>query len=135
MTDGTAYINLDEWVEIAILVLGLDDETVRRIADLDLADSALHSPAAGFGDTEFYPDLTMKAAVLGWHLAKNHALPDGNKRTAFITMVDFLRRNNATWTSPNKRDAVTVMLAVAASEMNVDEFAIWVTAHTTLLAT
>jgi len=24
---------------------------------LDLADSALHAPAAGFGETDFYPDL------------------------------------------------------------------------------
>jgi death on curing protein len=132
MSAETDYINLEEWVEIAIMVLGLDDETVRRIADLDLADSALHSPAAGFGDTEFYPDLITKAAVLGWHLANNHALPDGNKRTAFMTMVDFVRRNNATWTSPAKHDVVQTMLAVAAGEMNVDEFAVWVTAHTTL---
>jgi death on curing protein len=129
---GIVYINLDEWIEVAVMVLGLDEETVRRVADLDLADSALHAPAAGFGDTEFYPDLIMKAAVLGWHLAKNHALPDGNKRTSFMTMVDFVRRNNATWTSPAKRDVVQTMLAVAAGEMGIDEFAIWVTAHTTL---
>jgi hypothetical protein len=31
---------------------------------LDLADSALHAPAAGFGETEFYPDFVDKAAVL-----------------------------------------------------------------------
>ncbi len=91
------YVNLEEWIEIAIEVLGLFDTTVRRVADLNGADSALHAPAAGFGDTEFYPDLIMKAAVLG-HLVKNHALPDGNKRTAFLTMVDFIRGNRATWT-------------------------------------
>jgi prophage maintenance system killer protein len=46
---------------------------------LDLADSALHAPAAGFGDAEFYTDFVGKAAVLVVHLAKNHPLPDGNK--------------------------------------------------------
>ena len=130
MTD-VVYINLDEWVEIAVQTLGLDETIIRQIADLSLADSALHSPVAGFGDTDFYPDLTVKAAVLGWHLAKNHALPDGNKRTAFTTMIVFLRRNHATWTTPNTADAIAVMLAVAASEMNLEDFTIWVTAHTT----
>lgn len=130
MTD-VVYVSVDDWTTIAALVLGTTDATIRSIADLDLADSALHAPAAGFGDTEFYPDLTMKAAVLGWHLAKNHALPDGNKRTSFMTMVDFLERNHAIWAEPDDDDAVEVMLAVAAGNMDVEEFAIWVAAHTT----
>ncbi len=49
---------------------------------LDLADSALHAPAAGFGDTDFYPHFVDKAAVLLVRLARNHPLPDGNKRAA-----------------------------------------------------
>lgn len=126
------YVNLDEWIRLASKTLNLDETTIRRVADLDSADSALHAPAAGFGDTEFYPHLTIKAAVLGWHLAKNHALPDGNKRTAFTTMVTFVRRNHAVWTEPDDDDAYAVMLDVAAGNMTVDEFAVWVTAHTTL---
>ncbi len=35
-----------------------------KVTDLNLADSALHAPAAGFGDTDFYPDFVDKAAVL-----------------------------------------------------------------------
>ena len=49
---------------------------------IDLADSALHAPAAGFGDEDFYPDVYDKAAVLTCRLAWNHPLPDGNKRSA-----------------------------------------------------
>lgn len=129
---SVVYASVDDWITIAALVLGTTDATIRSIADLDLADSALHAPAAGFGDTDFYPDLTMKAAVLGWHLAMNHPLPDGNKRTSFITMVDFLERNHAIWNDVNNDDAYAVMLAVAAGNMTVDEFAVWVAAHTTL---
>ncbi len=125
------YVSVDDWITIAGLVLGTTDATIRTIADLGLADSALNAPAAGFGDTEFYPDLIMKAAVLGWHLAKNHALPDGNKRTSFMTMIDFLERNHAIWNDVDEDDAVETMLAVAAGHMEVDEFAVWVTAHTT----
>jgi hypothetical protein len=40
----------------------------------DLADSALHAPAAGFGDEDFYPDFVDKSAVLLVRLARNHPL-------------------------------------------------------------
>lgn len=77
---AVVYVSVDDWITIAALVLETTDATIRRVANLDLADSALHAPTAGFGDTEFYPDLYAKAAVLGWHLTMNHPLPDGNKR-------------------------------------------------------
>jgi death on curing protein len=37
---------------------------------------------AGWGEEELYPDFVDKAAVLVVRLAKNHPLPDGNKRAA-----------------------------------------------------
>ena len=80
------YVGLADYVAIAAEVTGLDVETILRFPWLGLADSALHAPAAGFGDTEFHPDLVDKAAVLIVHLAKNHPLPDGNKRAAWVTM-------------------------------------------------
>jgi death on curing protein len=125
------YVSLDEWIEIAVQILQLDRITVTKVANLDLADSALHAPQAGFGDTEFYPGLLEKAAVLGWHLAQNHALPDGNKRTAFTAMIVFLRRNGATWRTPDRSDAVKTMFAVAGSRMDIETFATWVAAHAT----
>jgi death-on-curing protein len=32
-----------------------------------------------------------------WHLVKNHPLPDGNKRSAFLATVEFVERNGRTW--------------------------------------
>ncbi len=118
-------------IEIAVQILQLDRITVTKVANLDLADSALHAPQAGFGDTEFYPGLLEKAAVLGSHLAQNHALPDGNKRTAFTAMIVFLRRNGATWRTPDRGDAVKTMFAVAGSRMDIETFTTWVATHTT----
>lgn len=46
------YLDLADYVFIASEVTGLDIETVLKITQLDLADSALHAPAAGFGDTD-----------------------------------------------------------------------------------
>jgi death-on-curing protein len=68
------YVDLVDYLAIAAEVTGLDAETITRVTKIELADSALHAPAAGFGDTEFYPDFVDKAAVLIVRLAKNHPL-------------------------------------------------------------
>lgn len=51
---SVAYVDLVDYVAIAAEVTGLKVDTLMRVAKLDLADSALHAPAAGFGDVEFY---------------------------------------------------------------------------------
>ena len=78
------YLDLADYLAIAVGVTGLDIETILKVTNLNLADSALHAPAAGFGDTDFYPDFVDKAAVLIVRLARNHPLPDGNKRAAWV---------------------------------------------------
>jgi len=50
------YVELADYLAIAAEVTGLDIETIIKVTKLDLADSALHAPAAGFGETELYPD-------------------------------------------------------------------------------
>ncbi|MGH9063098.1 MAG: hypothetical protein ACRD0L_03835 [Acidimicrobiales bacterium] len=57
---------------IAEAVTGIDHETLAKLESIGLLDSAVHAPQASFGGTEFYPDPVDKAAVLGWHLARNH---------------------------------------------------------------
>lgn len=132
MSDSTPiYLSIDEWVHLAAEILEIDPATIRRIANLALADSALHAPAAGFAGDDAYPDLIDKAAVLGWHLTNNHPLPDGNKRSAFISMIVFLVRNGAPWTPPTVDDAVATMITVADQTLGVAALARWLRTHTT----
>lgn len=120
------YVGLADYVAIAAEVTGLDVGTVLRFPRLGLAESALHAPAAGFSDTEFYPDLVDKAAVLIVHLAKNHPLPDGNKRAAWVTMRVFLDINGWTWrTTPAVDEAERAVIAVAAGEWDHPQMAAW----------
>lgn len=120
------YLGLADYVAIAAEVTGLDVETILRFPRLNLADSALHAPAAGFGETEFYPDFVDKAAVLIVHLAKNHPLPDGNKRAAWVAMRLFLAVNGWTWRiTPDVDDAERAVLAVAAGEWEHPQMAGW----------
>ena len=91
------YLDLTDDIAIAADVTGLGIVTVMKVTSLDLADSALHAPAAGFGTTDFYPDFVDKAAVLVVRLAGNHPLPDGNKRAAWVALRAFVDQNGWTW--------------------------------------
>jgi death-on-curing protein len=120
------YLDLADYVGIAAEVTGLDVATVMKVANLDLADSALHAPAAGFSDTEFYPDFVDKAAVLIVRLAKNHPLPDGNKRVAWVALRMFVEINGWSWAErPSVDEAEQVVLAIAAGEWDEERTAEW----------
>ncbi|MEQ1698460.1 MAG: type II toxin-antitoxin system death-on-curing family toxin [Ilumatobacteraceae bacterium] len=95
---------------------------------VDLLDSALHAPQAGFGDTDFYPTLAEKAAVLCVRIALNHPLPDGNKRLAWISMVIFLELNGALLAADDD-DAVDTMVAVASGALGEHDLAVWISDH------
>jgi death-on-curing protein len=98
-----------------------------KAARVDLADSALHAPQAGFGDEDFYPNPFDKAAVLTCRLAWNHPLPDGNNRAAWAALVMFVDLNGGRWDPdpPEVDGAEAAMLAVAAGEVDEARFAAW----------
>jgi death-on-curing protein len=90
----------------------------------------LHAPAAGFGETEFYPDFVDTAAVLAVRLAKNHPLPDGNKRAAWVALRVFIELNGWSWAqSPTIDETEYAVLAIASGEWDVVEFAAWLRNH------
>jgi len=78
------YVTLGDYCRIVAEVLETTPEQIARLPRIALADSALASPQAGVGDQEAYPTVIEKAAVVVEHLARNHPLPDGNKRCAFL---------------------------------------------------
>jgi death on curing protein len=120
------YLDLADFVAIASAVMGLDEVTVIKVANLDLADSALHAPSAGFGEEDFYPDFVDKAGVLIVRLAKNHPLPDGNKRTAWVALRVFVDMNGWRWDpAPSIDEAEAAVLAIAAGEWNEATTADW----------
>ena len=121
------YISLAEYLWLAEQVTRTPANILAKSSRLDLADSALHAPAAGFGDDDFYPDRYDKAAVLTCRLAWNHPLLDGNKRAAWAALIMFIDLNGGEWQPdpPNVDDAELAMLAIAAHKLNETEFADW----------
>jgi len=124
----TAYLELADYLLIAEGVLGLPAEVIANFNRIGLAASALAAPQAGFGGVEAYPDFATKAAVLCWHLVKNHPLPDGNKRCAFLATVEFVERNGRTWIpapgDPDETDQV--VRGVASGEVSEADFREWI---------
>lgn len=127
----TRYLSLAEYFYLAEQVTGLDIATLLKIGQVELADSALHAPAAGFGEEDFYPDLIDKAAVLTCRLAWNHPLPDGNKRAAWASLVMFIDLNSGRWDPdpPDVDNCEAIMFAVAAHNVDEAGFAEWLRQH------
>lgn len=123
----TRYLDLAEYLWLAEQVTGVDAATLAKASRVDLADSALHAPAAGFGDEDFYPDIYDKAAILCCRLAWNHPLPDGNKRASWAVLLLFVDLNDGVWDPdpPDVDEAEEAMLAVAAGEVDEGWFAVW----------
>jgi death-on-curing protein len=90
-------------------VLGTPAEAIAGWPGVGLAESALSAPSMGFGGVEFYPDLFDKAAVLCVRLARNHPLPDGNKRVSYLALVEFLARNEVEWAPPSVDETVATI--------------------------
>lgn len=66
------------------------------VKDEHLVRSAIGQPESGFGDEYFHKDLYEMAAAYLFHLVKNHAFNDGNKRIAALASAVFLQINGLT---------------------------------------
>jgi death-on-curing protein len=119
------YLELGDYCRVAAEVLGIEPEQVADLPNIGLADSALAAPRAGFGDYEAYPTLIEKATVLIERLARNHPLPDGNKRAAFLCMERFLAANGHPLVDANPDVDVSMVEKIAAGEATPAEVAQW----------
>lgn len=126
----TIYLELGDYCEIAAELLGTTVEQIARLPRIALADSALATPQAGFGGQDAYPTLIEKAAVLVEHLARNHPLPDGNKRAAFLSVWLFLEINGQPFDGEDTERDVPMVERIAAGEATPNEITAWLEKRT-----
>ena len=113
------YLDLDDLLMIARRAVG-DDVVVR---DYGLLESVLARPRATVFGQDAYTDLHTKAAALMHSLARNDALADGNKRTAWTASLTFLALNGR-WINAPEDDRFELVIRVAAgAELRLDEIA------------
>jgi death-on-curing protein len=124
--DDVQYLDLGDYLILAGAALDVAPEVLVHVTDLGLAESALHAPAATFAGVEFYPDLVTKAGVLVIRLAKNHPLRDGNKRAAYLAMLEFLARNGRRFVATDVDTTIDMMVKIAGSEVEQTEVEDWI---------
>lgn len=122
------YLSLADFLLLAEAASGVPAEDLSQLPTLHLAESALTAPAACFGEIEFYPDFADKAAVLCARIVRNHPLPDGNKRTGFLALIEFVERNGRRWADSegDPDETVAMIEAVAAGTLTEAQLAAWV---------
>jgi death on curing protein len=111
-----AFLTLDD-------VLALHDELIQRyggtpgLRDSGLLEAALAMPQAGFGGQYFHEFPHEMGAAYLFHIVRNHAFIDGNKRVALAGAVLFFKINRVFY-SITEEEAVELTLAAASGQMD-----------------
>ena len=119
------------WIDLA-LITAIQAEQLAvfggasGIRDAALLQSALDRPRNKWVYGE--QDLAALAAAYCYGLAKNHGFVDGNKRTAFLSIIVFLGLNEIEFNAAEP-DAVVIMEALASGRLNEDELTAWIRAN------
>ena len=113
-------------MEIAFLtledVLALHEELIQRyggtpgLRDAGLLEAVLAMPQAGFGSQYFHEFPPEMAAAYLFHLVRNHAFIDGNKRVALACAILFLKINHVSY-SITEEEAAELTLGTASGSM------------------
>src|SRR5688572_33218097 len=122
------FLTLDEVAEIH------HDQITRYggslgIRDMDLLQSALAMPEAGFGDQYVHQDVFEMAAAYLFHVTSNHPFIDGNKRVGAMAAFTFLKLNGLTLIA-EELEFERVVLSVATGKMGKATIAEFFRAHT-----
>jgi death-on-curing protein len=90
------------------------------VRDAGLLDSALSMPKQSVFGQLAHTDLPSMAAAYLYHLVRNHAFVDGNKRIGALAADQFLYMNDLDLTL-DEQQLVDTVLAVATGRMTKDE--------------
>lgn len=116
-------------------VLAIHEDTIAHegglagIRDPGLLESAALMPQQQFGGQYLHHGLAAMAAAYLFHIAKNHAFHDGNKRTAALAALVFLDVNGAK-SLPPPEDLEEITLRLAASQCGKEELTEWMRLQT-----
>lgn len=108
------YLTLDDVLAAAEAHLGYPAE----VGDYGLLESAVARPQATVFGEDAYLTIHEKAAALLQSLATNHALIDGNKRTAFVATALFYALNGHHVQAEAEDQLFDLVIAVATRELD-----------------
>lgn len=116
----TEYLDREDVLTAGSAAVG----QVVQVSDYGLLDAAIARPRATVFGLDAYPDPFTKAAALLQSLARNPALVDGNKRTAWASAWVFLHLNGVALSDFDVDDAEVFMNNVATDgDLEIDYIA------------
>ena len=118
------------WVPLTALYVIHDRQIARHGGASGLRENTLLEAAVVRPENKFsyeQADMFACAAAYAFGIAKAHAFVDGNKRTAFVTSVTFLRLNGYQFTT-SPTDGLRFMEGIATDEATELQFASWLQA-------
>lgn len=115
----TEYLDRDDVLTAGTVAVG----RVLKVRDYGLLDAAVARPRTIVFGLDAYPDDFTKAAALLQSLARNPALVDGNKRTAWAAAWTFLHINGVELGDFDVDDTERFMNDVASRELDVEHIA------------
>ena len=98
------------------------------IRDANLLTSALWRPKHPFSYAGAEATLSQLAAAYAFGIARNHPFIDGNKSTAFVVCLLFLRLNGYQVIATQEEKYQT-FLALAEGRLSEDQLTEWLAAH------
>jgi death-on-curing protein len=116
VTPEPYFLTLEEVVEIHAQALA-DHGGQDGVRDPGALESALAQPAATMFGALLHEDVFAMAAAYAFHLAENQPFVDGNKRTAIVAALTFLRLNGRAADYPWTR-LYDAMMALARGELD-----------------
>lgn len=107
-----------------------DSETPVPLLDRNGLASAVGQPSQTFGGEFLYPTLLDQAAVLMRGISQAQAFFDGNKRTAWLSAVVFLRLNGVVISRASDEAALRLLRRLAKGDANVADLVVWLIEQT-----
>jgi len=117
------------WIQQRVVLLAHEESLAEHggptgVRDLGLLESALARPKNIFAYSESEPSLQRMAAAYAFGIVANHPFVDGNKRTALIVSIAFLKLNGLILTA-DKADRYAAFYGLAAGTVTEDQMTVW----------
>ena len=117
------------WVQQRVVIAAHEESLAEHggpsgIRDIGMLESALARPKNLFAYSETEPSLEQMAAAYAFGITANHPFVDGNKRTAFIASITFLRLNGIRIVA-DKAETYLTFYGLAEGRVTEEQLAEW----------
>lgn len=123
------YLSEQEVIAINLLVINqYSPSEPKGLMNPNLLNSSVERPKQTVLGEDAYPTIFQEAAALFESLAKNHCFYNGNKRTAFVSLLQFLAYNGYRFVMEPK-EAEDFVVDMVVHRYSFDEIANLIQRH------